>query len=148
MDKKILFSIIVILIIIVIIFGIWIFIDNSVIKNDNSNAIDNEISNTVNISTEYITDDCMNEWNDYAQSINEDFELVSNDMIDENTHYVVKDVDGYIFIYCLDDSNEEILYKKTDISTEYLSTDDLNNLEIGIEVICSKELNQLLENFE
>lgn len=150
MDKKVTISIIMIFLVMVIGFGIWNFNfkNNSVTENNTSNNIDNEITNSVNISTEYIIDDCINEWTDYAKTINEDIESASNDMVNENTRYLVKDVDGYIYIYCLDDFNEEILYKKTDISTEYLSVEDLDDLEIGIEVTGSKDLNQLLEDFE
>ena len=148
MSKKILFSIIIILTLIVITFGIWIFIDNSTTENNNLTDVENNITNTVNISTKYITDDCINEWTDSSKLINENTESASNNMFDENTRYLVKNIDGYINIYYLNNLNEEILYKKTDISTEYLSTEDLNNLKTGIKVIGSKELNKLLEDFE
>ena len=150
MNKKATISIIIIFLVVVIFFGIWNlnFRNNSITENNISNYIDNDITNTVNISSEFITDDCVNEWTDYAKTINQDIESASNDMVDENTRYLIKDVNGYINIYYLDNFNEEILYKKTDISTEYLSVEDLDDLEIGIEVKGSKELNQLLEDFE
>ena len=148
MSKKILFSIIIILTLIVIAFGIWIIIDNSTTENNNLTDVENNITNTVNISTKYITDDCINEWTDSSKLINENTESASNNMFDENTRYLVKNIDGYINIYYLNNLNEEILYKKTDISTEYLSTEDLNSLKTGIKVIGSKELNKLLEDFE
>ena len=150
MDKKITISIIIIFLVVVIGFGIWIFNSrkNSITNDNNSSILDNDITNSVNISSEYITDDCINEWSDYAKTINQEIESASNDMVDENTRYLVKNVDGYIYIYYLDDFNEELLYKKTDISTEYLSVEDLDDLEVGIEVTGSKELNQLLEDFE
>ena len=150
MEKKIAVSIIITFIVIVIGFGLlnFNFRNNSITQNNNSYNIENDVNNFVNISTEFITDDCLNEWIDYSQTINEDIESASNDMVSENTHYLIKDVDGYIYIYHLDNSNEETLYKKTEISTEYLSAEDLDDLEIGIEVTGSKKLNQLLEDFE
>jgi len=151
-EKKVTISIIITFIVVVIGFGLWNFaIRNiSVTENNNSYEIQNDINTVVNISSEYITDDCLNEWTSYTKTIsqNQDIESVSNDMLNETTRYLVKDVNGIISIYYLDDFNEEILYKKTDISTEYLSVEDLDNLEIGIEVIGAKELNQLLEDFE
>jgi len=151
-EKKVTISIIIAFIVVVIGFGLWNFaIRNiSVTENNNSYEIQNDINTVVNISSEYITDDCLNEWTSYTKTIsqNQDIESVSNDMLNETTRYLVKDVNGIISIYYLDDFNEEILYKKTDISTEYLSVEDLDNLEIGIEVIGAKELNQLLEDFE
>ena len=152
MDNKVTISILIIFLVVVLGLGIWNlnFRNNSVTENNNysNDMIENNITNIVDVSTEYITDDCINEWTDYAKIINEDIESASNNIVDENTRYLVKDVNGYIFIYYLDDFNKETLYKKTDISTEYLSVEDLDDLEIGIEVTGAKELNQLLEDFE
>ena len=44
--------------------------------------------------------------------------------------------------------NEEILYKVTEISTQYLEKEDVEKLIIGVEVKGLQELNQLLEDFE
>lgn len=150
MNKKVAISIITIFVFTIMAFSIWNFNfrGNSTDENNDLNNIDNEITNTVNISAEYVTDDCINEWVGYSEIINEDIESASTDMVDGNTRYLIKDVDGYICIYYLDNLNDEILYKKTDISTEYLSYEDLDDLEIGIEVTGSQELNKLLEDFE
>ena len=148
MNKKIVISIVIAFITVVIGFGIWRFNlrNNSVTENNNSTS--NEIINNVDLSMDVINDDCINEWNDYAETIQEEIKSASSELMDENTRYLVKDVNGYIYIYYLDDSNEETLYRKTEISTEYLSAQDLDDLEIGIEVKGAKELNQLIENYE
>lgn len=148
MDKKWLLALIIIFITLIIIFGIWNlnFRNNSITEN-NSNITQNNITNSIDVS-QSVTDDCINEWKDYAKTLQEDIESASNNMTDQNTRYLVKDVNGYIYIYYLDDKNNETLYKKTEISTEYLSISDLDDLEIGIEVIGSEELNKLLEDFE
>ena len=152
MNNKVIISVIISFLVIVVGLGVWNFnLKNNFITEKNNSLndmIENNITNAVNISTAYITDECINEWNDYAKYINEDVESASTNVVNENLHYLVKSIDGYINIYYLDDFNEEILYKKTDISTEYLSVEDLDNLKHGIEVIGSKELNQLLEDFE
>jgi len=149
--KKITISIIVIFLIVVIGFGIWNFRfkNNSVTENNYLNKKSEDYTiNIINISTEYITDDCLNEWNDYSKANLNNVENASNNIVDENTHYLVKNINGFISIYYLDDFNNEILYRKTDISTEYLSIEDLNDLDVGIVVIGAKKLNQLLEDFE
>ena len=95
-----------------------------------------------------VTDECINEWNDYGEYIRERVEEANNNLSEQDTHYLLKDVYGYIEIYYLDENNNEYLYKKTDISTEYLSEEDLDDLQIGIEVVGTEALNKMLEDFE
>ena len=149
LNKKTIIIIILLSFIIIILgFGIWNFkFRNNSITNNNFSNSENNIINNIDVS-QTITDGCIDEWKDYALSLQEDIESTSNDISNQNTRYLVKDVNGYIYIYYLDDENNETLYKKTEISTEYLSVPDLDDLEIGIEVIGSEELNKLLEDFE
>ena len=148
MNKKTLVLIFIILVITILSIIIWYFVfENKFVTNNNS-TLENQIINNVDLSIEYVNDDCLNEWSDYAKSIQEETKVVSNQNIDENTHYLVKNINGYINIFYLDDLKNETLYKKTDISTEYLSKKDLDDLNKGIEVIGSISLNQLLENYE
>lgn len=63
-------------------------------------------------------------------------------------HYLLKDKDGYIGIYKLDENDNTTFIKKTDIATEYLTTQDLQNVKNGIKVITKTELNKTLEDFE
>ena len=95
-----------------------------------------------------VTDECINEWNDYGEYIRERVEEANNNLSEQDTHYLLKDVYGYIEIYYLDENNNEYLYKKTDISTEYLSEEDLDDLQVGIEVVGIEALNKMLEDFE
>jgi len=62
-------------------------------------------------------------------------------------HYLVKENDGKIFVYKIDDSNKEIFFKDTGLTTEYLTDEDINNLKTGIRANGDDELNSLLENF-
>lgn len=66
-----------------------------------------------------------------------------------NEHFLVKDVDGYVTIYTLNNSGNilEIL-KTTDIATDYLTSTDKASLEKGITVYTKQNLNKLIEDFE
>lgn len=149
MNKKWYIAIIIFALILFITSVILVFVMNKTISEKNtSDSLNNQTENAIDISSTYVVDDCMNEWADYAKTIEEDIKSTNSSIVDENTHFLVKDVDGYITIYYIDDSGEEILYNETEISTEYLSVTDLDDLEIGIEVVGYEELNKLIENFE
>lgn len=104
--------------------------------------------NVQNREEETVSDECINEWEDYAQYLNEDVKETGSDIGEDDTRYVLKNEDNYIDVYYLDKNNDEYLYKKTDISTEYLSQEDLDDLNSGIEVVGLEELNKILEDFE
>ena len=63
-------------------------------------------------------------------------------------HYVLKEKDGNVAIYRLDANNNEILSEMTEISTQYLTDNDLEKLEQGIRAIGREELNSILEDYE
>lgn len=137
MWKKIVLIIGLVLIVAVILFIIW---QNRDISKD-------IVKNETEISSKYIRDDCLNEWEDYAQTVQEEIQT-SKTLNEENKHYVVKERDGNICIYYINDKSEEILYKVTDISIEYLEKEDIESLKKGIDVYGLKNLNQLIEDFE
>ena len=95
-----------------------------------------------------VTDECLNEWNDYGEYISARVEEANNNLSEQDTHYLLKDVYGYIEVYYLDEDKNEYLYEKTDISTEYLSEEDIDDLKVGIEVVGIEALNKMLEDFE
>ena len=142
--------------IIVIIFSIAIgVITYKIVRKPKDNISLNEMAKNVVLISEIeeskedeVTDECINEWNDYGEYISERVEEANNNLSEQDTHYLLKDVYGYIEIYYLDENNNEYLYKKTDISTEYLSEEDINDLKIGIEVVGIEALNKMLEDFE
>lgn len=107
-----------------------------------------EISETSEMSEEAVTDECLDEWDDYNEYMSDRVEEANNNIAEESTHYLLKDVYGHIEVYYLDEDNNEYLYKKTDISTEYLSEEDVDDLQIGIEVVGIEALNKMLEDFE
>ena len=65
-----------------------------------------------------------------------------------NEHYLLKEKDGEIAIFKLDQNNNQTFLEKTDISTEYLTEKDLENIKRGIIIYSKKELNKTIEDFE
>ena len=65
-----------------------------------------------------------------------------------NEHFIITDESGQIVIYRLDEDYNKTLYERTDIDTEYLTSEDLEKLEQGIYVYGVGELNSVLESFE
>ena len=147
MDKKMCISIISLIIAIALFLIVWIMLENKDNKNEElSNNLKNEqVQNIVNISGSKKIEENTN------QVKNENIikeKPAQNYVADNNTHYLIKNENGYIYVYYLDKDNNEYLYKKTTISVNYLSYQDVEDLEIGIEVIGIENLNETLENFE
>ena len=63
-------------------------------------------------------------------------------------HYVLRENNGVIAIYKIDDNNKETLRENTQIQTKYLPEIDLIKLKSGIYAIGEEELNLILEDFE
>lgn len=63
-------------------------------------------------------------------------------------HFVLKDNDGKIAVFKINEDNTEEVYENTEISTEYLSETDKTKLKFGIVVNGIENLNQILEDFE
>ena len=63
-------------------------------------------------------------------------------------HYVLRENNGVIAIYKIDDNNKETLRENTQIQTKYLPEIDLIKLKSGIYAIGKEELNLILEDFE
>ena len=65
-----------------------------------------------------------------------------------NEHYVIRDVDGYVNVFVLNKSGEEILFRATDIMCKYLSENDKESLKNGISVVGKSNMETTLEDFE
>ena len=63
-------------------------------------------------------------------------------------HFVLRNDNGKITIYRINESGEQEVYEKTEISVDYLTDTDKNEIEIGIRVNGKEQLNQLIEDFE
>ncbi len=74
--------------------------------------------------------------------------LMKNEEESCNEHYILREKDGVIVVYHVNDLNEEELEEETDISTEYLTEQDRNKLKMGIRIYGREELNSALEDYE
>ncbi|MBO5412811.1 MAG: BofC C-terminal domain-containing protein [Clostridia bacterium] len=64
-------------------------------------------------------------------------------------HYLVKDVDGVVTIYNMDNEDKiNDLIEITEIETKYLTETDQEDLKEGIRVYTEQKLNKLIEDFE
>ena len=62
-------------------------------------------------------------------------------------HFIIRQQDGIVTVYHIV-NNEEVLYKVPDVSIEYLTEEDINQINNGIYVYGDEELNARLEDFE
>lgn len=131
--------------IIFLLIGIGLFYKNK--ENKNNNETNNIVTNEVELSS-YVEDDCLNEWEDYTSTVQEEIYEASQNISDEDKVYKVKAEDNYIKVYYINKEKEEVLYKVTDISVNYLENEDVEKLKEGIFVTGIQNLNQLLEDFE
>ena len=193
-------------IILVILIGIVVgrLIYNNNVKLANKNNI---IQNEINIASEKVTDDCIEEYQEVQEEVvaNSQEEKISpncllilkkyydecnhtiNEYVDVpqdlvngteedlkkeypywqiekyssneiilykefnsncGQHFVLREDEGKITVYKINENNEEEIYEKTEISVEYLSETDKGKISEGIKVNGIEELNQLLEDFE
>ena len=65
-----------------------------------------------------------------------------------NEHYVLKENNGYIAIYKVDNAGKETLKETTQIVTTYLPEADRQSLKNGIEIIGKENLSLTLEDYE
>ena len=142
MWKKILLSII---LIIIFIGGIEFFY---VSKREKMNDTKNIVENETELSRKYVKDECLNEWEDYSKTVQNEIMETSQSLNDENRPYILREKDGFINVYYINESGEEILYRVTDISVKFLGENDIKELKQGIEVIGTQKLNEMLEDFE
>lgn len=65
-----------------------------------------------------------------------------------NEHYIIREKDGNVAIYTIDENEKEKLSELTEISTNYLTEHDKAELQKGIRANGKEELNSILEDFE
>ena len=65
-----------------------------------------------------------------------------------NQHYKLKLIDNRIVIFNISEDGEEKEYKRTEISLEYLTQEDLLRLKEGITVYGKENLTSVLEDYE
>lgn len=136
---------------IVVFFAVGISIYNSNTKGKAKEQLENNQNIVVDEKEElskYVTDECIDEWEDYATYVEEEIKETGSLVLEEDRIYILRLKNDIIEVYYLSDNNEEILYKTTEISAKYLPEEDAKNLEKGIRVEGIESLNKLLEDFE
>lgn len=117
----------------------------------------NECGHTVksasNIEAKYINlleEDFAKEYNDWEvkEFSSEEIILYKENPGICNEHYIVKEKDGYVAVYSLDNNEKETLEDITEISVSFLPTTDVAKLQGGIKVYGRENLNSVLEDFE
>ena len=95
--------------------------------------------------SEVILDECTDEFENMEEEI-----IKTNAALDKGNkdHYVLKDNDGKILIYKINDQGKEELYEETEISTEYLPEADKKLINDGLKVEGREKLNEIIESFE
>lgn len=63
-------------------------------------------------------------------------------------HYLLKDKDGKIYIYKINENGKQEVYEKTDVATDYLPEKDKSAIKEGLKVNGKEKLNELIESFE
>lgn len=63
-------------------------------------------------------------------------------------HYILREENGNVIVNEINENDEEKLYERTSISTEYLTQTDLINLKNGIKIYGRENLNSFLEDYE
>lgn len=79
---------------------------------------------------------------------NEEVKLyIEKNQICEN-HYVIKEKEGKIAIYSVNDEGKETFKSETEILTKYLPEEDIELLKKGIKANSEAQLNQILSDYE
>lgn len=112
----------------------------------------------IKVEREKITETMVNKTREDLESIYKNWNIVTfrnNEVLfykeEEGScgeHYLLKELEGKIAIYNIDEQNNLNLYEKTEILTNYLPEEDITRLREGIRVEGKDKLNQALEDYE
>ena len=133
--------------------NIKIYHNSIVVKNTLYKICNHEIRQTEAIPVELVNKeekDIQQYYKDWEIKKYSPTEVVLYREKDEycDKHYVLRENNGVIAIYKIDDNNKETLRENTQIQTKYLPEIDLIKLKSGIYAIGEEELNSILEDFE
>ena len=100
----------------------------------------------VNMSKEEVEE----EYSDWTLEAFSENEIVLSKEFEEDCgeHYVLREEDGIIVIYKINEDGEEVFFDETEISTQYLTQTDLIEIQKGLRVNGLEELNKILEDYE
>ena len=112
----------------------------------------------VKVEKEQVEESMVNKTRDDLEKIYKDWKIITfrNDEVlfykeeDEicDEHYLLKEHDGYIAIYTVDEHDNISLNSITSIIINYLPQEDITKLKEGIKVNGKEQLNRTLEDYE
>ena len=112
----------------------------------------------ITVENKEIPEELVNKTREEIESFYNDWKVVTYDKLQIllyreedgicNEHYIIKEKDGYIAIYTIDEKGKETLQELTQILTAYLPEEDLTRLREGIKIQGKEKLNQALEDYE
>ena len=125
----------------------------TIIEKQYFNGCDHIIRNAKDIPVEYINATKQDFEKAYKDWKIENFTANQINIYQEKEgfcgeHYLVKEHNGVIAIYTIDENKNEKWKENTEIQTMYLPEQDLEKVKEGIEVIGNSELYSTLEDFE
>lgn len=103
-------------------------------------------SEIVNMSQEQLQEQYQ-EW-EIAKFSKEEVILRKEESGNCDQHYVLREKEGYVAIYWINQNGMESLKEITGISVEYLPEEDIKKFEEGIFVYGLQELNTIIEDYE
>lgn len=76
--------------------------------------------------------------------------IIINKIFDGNCgeEFILRDKEGVVVIYKINEDNKEEEYEETNIATDYLTEEDKSNMKNGMKIIGKQELNKIIEDFE
>ena len=95
-------------------------------------------------------EEIKNKYNDWVlRSFSPDMiELYKEENKMCENHFIVKEKDGVIVIYTVDEEGKETLKETTEISTKYLPKEDIELLQRGIKANSISDLQNVLSDYE
>ena len=95
-------------------------------------------------------EEIKNKYNDWVlRSFSPDMiELYKEENKMCENHFIVKEKDGVIVVYTVDDEGKETLKETTEISTKYLPKEDIELLQRGIKANSISDLQNVLSDYE
>lgn len=117
------------------------------------NACNHTVTQTVDVPKDLVNkqrDDVIKRYKDWDLGSFENTEIVLYKDAQGicNEHYLIKENNGYVAIYYLDEQGNETLKETTSIVMNYLPETDVERLKQGIHVVGDEQLNATLEDYE
>ena len=103
-------------------------------------------SDLVNITREEFQEK-YNEWK-IEKFSPEEIVIIKNTNGYCGEHYILRNNNGYVTVYTIDELNKQEIYLTTDIAVIYLPETDQINLEHGMYIYGKEKLIELLQDFE